>query len=116
MPVWLIRLATTLTEVGASILRARSPLTRDFVDIGRVSYVGDTTRMRGTLGELIFAGYGSLEHGREQYAGLKEAAAAEDRDPDQMKITTLAYPMVVTTHDEAVEKKAAYDELPNDID
>jgi len=67
-------------------------------------------------GELIFAGYGTIEHGREQYAGLKELAASKGRDPDQMKITTLAYPVVGATHEEAVEKKAAYDELPNEID
>jgi FMN-dependent oxidoreductase (nitrilotriacetate monooxygenase family) len=67
-------------------------------------------------GELIFAGYGTLEHGREQYADLKELAASKGRDPDQMKITTLTYPVVGTTHDEAVEKKAAYDELPKETD
>ncbi|MBM3141351.1 MAG: LLM class flavin-dependent oxidoreductase [Chloroflexi bacterium] len=67
-------------------------------------------------GELIFAGYGTIENGREQYAALKAAAAAHGRDPDQMKITTLAYPVVGRTHEEAVAKKAAYDELPNEID
>lgn len=55
MPVWLIRLAASLTEVSASILRTRSPLTRDFVEIGRVSYCGQTDRMRaGLLGELKY--------------------------------------------------------------
>jgi len=49
MPVRLIRLAAALTEVGASLLRTRSPLTRDFIEIGRVSYVGDTTRARAEL-------------------------------------------------------------------
>lgn len=67
-------------------------------------------------GELIFAGYGSLENGREQYAELKDAAASNGRDPDQMKITTIAMPVVATTHTEAVEKKAVLDELPNEID
>ena len=67
-------------------------------------------------GELIFAGYGTIENGREQYAALKAAAAAYGRDPDQMKITSLAYPVVAETRAEALEKKAAYDELPNEID
>jgi hypothetical protein len=49
MPVWLIRLAAGLTELGASILRKPAPLTRDFIEIGRVSYVGDTTRARAEL-------------------------------------------------------------------
>ena len=63
MPVWLIRLAATLTEVGASILRTRSPLTRDFVNIGRVSYVGDTTRMRAELLEEL--AYPTFEDGKQ---------------------------------------------------
>lgn len=67
-------------------------------------------------GELIFAGYGTIENGREQYAALKAAAAAYGRDPDQMKITSLAYPVVAEMRAEALEKKAAYDELPNEID
>ena len=67
-------------------------------------------------GELIFAGYGTVENGREQYAELKDACAAAGRDPDQMKITTLCYPVVAETHDEAIAKKAAFDELPNEID
>ena len=67
-------------------------------------------------GELIFAGYGTIENGREQYAALKAAAAAYGRDPDQMKIASLAYPVVAERRAEALEKKAAYDELPNEID
>ncbi len=49
MPLWLIRLAARLTELGATLLRTRSPLTRDFIEIGRVSYTGDTTRARADL-------------------------------------------------------------------
>ena len=67
-------------------------------------------------GELIFAGYGTVEHGIEQYQALKDACASAGRDPDQMKITTLMYPVVAETRDEALEKKAAYDKLPNDFD
>jgi len=67
-------------------------------------------------GELIFAGYGTVEHGIEQYRALKDACASAGRDPDQMKITTLMYPVVAETRDEALEKKAAYDKLPNDFD
>jgi FMN-dependent oxidoreductase (nitrilotriacetate monooxygenase family) len=67
-------------------------------------------------GELIFAGYGTIENGRVQYAAMKDAVASYGRDPDQIKITTLMYPFVAETTAEALEKKAAYDELPNEID
>lgn len=73
-------------------------------------------RFAARWGELIFVGYGTIENGQEQYAALKQAAAARGRDPDQMKIASLAYPVIAPTHAEAVEKKAAYDELPNEID
>ncbi len=67
-------------------------------------------------GELIFAAYRTIEDGRVQYAAMKDAAASHGRDPDQMKITSLTYPVVAPTQAEAVEKKAAYDELSNEID
>ena len=49
LPFWLIRQAAALCEIGATILRRPSPLTRDFVEIGRVSYVGQTDRTRAEL-------------------------------------------------------------------
>ena len=49
LPLWAVRLAAGACERGARVLRTRSPLTRDFIEIGRVSYVGDTTRMRSEL-------------------------------------------------------------------
>lgn len=48
-PVWMIYAAATLCELFASVTRTRSPLTRDFITIGRVSYVGDTQRAREEL-------------------------------------------------------------------
>ncbi len=49
VPLWSIRLAATLCELTASVLRTRSPLTRDFIEIGRVSYCGQTDRARADL-------------------------------------------------------------------
>ncbi len=49
LPLPLIYLAAGLCEAFAMILRTRSPLTRDFISIGRVSYYGDTSRMRQQL-------------------------------------------------------------------
>jgi hypothetical protein len=49
MPLWMINSAAWLCETYASIMRVPSPLTRDFIRIGRVSYWGDTQRMRDEL-------------------------------------------------------------------
>ncbi len=49
MPLWLIYLAAWIFEFISRIFRTQSPLTKDFIDIGRVSYYGDTTRMRDEL-------------------------------------------------------------------
>ncbi len=49
LPGWLFPLAGLLVELGAAVLRKPAPITRDFIRIGRASYVGDTTRMRQEL-------------------------------------------------------------------
>jgi len=49
LPLWLINFAATIFEITSSILKTRTPLTRDFVKIGMVSYYGDTTSMRKEL-------------------------------------------------------------------
>jgi nucleoside-diphosphate-sugar epimerase len=49
MPVWMIYSAAFLCELFAAILRRPSPLTQDFVRIGRVSHWGDTGRARVEL-------------------------------------------------------------------
>ena len=49
MPVWLIYTAAWACELYGIITRKPSPLTRDFIRIGRVSYWGDTRRTREEL-------------------------------------------------------------------
>ncbi len=49
MPLGLIMFAASIFELFSRIFGTRSPLTRDFVKIGMVSYYGDTTRMRNEL-------------------------------------------------------------------
>lgn len=49
MPQWMIYTAAWGCELFGAIMRKPSPLTRDFIDIGRVSYWGDTRRARGEL-------------------------------------------------------------------
>lgn len=53
MPLWMIYSAAWLCERFGAITRAPSPLTRDFVHIGRVSYFGDTRRARRELNAKI---------------------------------------------------------------
>lgn len=58
MPLWLIMLAARMFEFFSMLFGTRSPLTRDFVKIGMVSYYGDTTRMRKELlPELTYKTY-----------------------------------------------------------
>jgi nucleoside-diphosphate-sugar epimerase len=49
LPLPLIYAAALLCEGFGMVARARSPLTRDFITIGRVSYYGDTSRTRAEL-------------------------------------------------------------------
>jgi nucleoside-diphosphate-sugar epimerase len=53
MPLWVIYSAAWLSECFGMIARSRSPLTRDFIRIGRVSYFGDTRRARKDLNAAI---------------------------------------------------------------
>ena len=48
-PLWTIYTAATLCELFGAITRKPSPLTRDFITIGRVSHWGDTRRTRQEL-------------------------------------------------------------------
>jgi len=49
MPDWMIMTAAQGFELFSSLFNTRSPLTKDFVTIGQVSYYGDTKRMRNDL-------------------------------------------------------------------
>ena len=49
VPFWSIVAAATACEGAALVLRTRSPLTRDFVRLGRVPHWGDTRRARAEL-------------------------------------------------------------------
>ncbi len=49
MPLGLIYLAAKVSESVSQLFGTISPLTRDFIDIGRVSYYGDTSSFRKEL-------------------------------------------------------------------
>ena len=61
-PFWSILAAAWSCELFASVFRTRSPLTRDFVRLGRVSHWGDTRRAREEL--IPDLKYPTLEAGR----------------------------------------------------
>jgi hypothetical protein len=48
-PLWTIYAAASLCELFGAITGRPSPLTRDFITIGRVSHWGDTRRAREEL-------------------------------------------------------------------
>jgi hypothetical protein len=59
----MIMTAAWLCELAALTAGTPSPLTRDFIRIGRVSYWGDTRRMRAEL--LPTLAHPTLESGRK---------------------------------------------------
>jgi nucleoside-diphosphate-sugar epimerase len=61
VPFWSILAAASLCELFASVFGTKSPLTRDFVRLGRVSHWGDTRRRKELIPELE---YPTLEAGR----------------------------------------------------
>jgi nucleoside-diphosphate-sugar epimerase len=65
MPLWMILSAAWFFEFFSFLFGTRSPLTRDFIRIGRVSYYGDTTRMRKEL--LPDLKYKTFEDGLETF-------------------------------------------------
>ncbi len=60
-PIWSIYAAAQLCEYYGLVFGTQSPLTKDFITIGRVSHFGDTSRMRREL--LTNLVHPSLESG-----------------------------------------------------
>jgi nucleoside-diphosphate-sugar epimerase len=60
-PRWSFHAAATCCEALASVFGTKSPLTRDFIKIGMVSSVADTSRMKREL--LPHLGYPTLKEG-----------------------------------------------------
>lgn len=61
VPMWSIYTAAQLCEYFGLIFGTKSPLTKDFITIGRVPHFGDISRMRREL--LPALSHPSLEHG-----------------------------------------------------
>jgi nucleoside-diphosphate-sugar epimerase len=67
MPLWLIYLAAEIFEFVSKVFKTKSPLTKDFIDIGRVSYYGDTSRFRSEL--LPYLEYSNIYKGTNEMIG-----------------------------------------------
>ena len=63
VPLRMIYLAAWLCEFVSGVFRTKSPLTGDFIDIGRVSYYGDTRRMQRDLMDKLR--YPTMKHAAE---------------------------------------------------
>ncbi len=61
MPIWMMNAAAWVFELFSWVTGEPSPLTRDFITIGRVSYFGDTSRARSELVRTLQ--YPTLESG-----------------------------------------------------
>ncbi len=70
----------------------------------------------GRWAELVFAGYGSLEAGKKQYARLRAAAEAAGRDPGSIKVAPAIGVVVAESADQAAEKRAYIESLAKPID
>lgn len=70
LPLWMIYTAAVGCEVVAFVFDRPSPLTRDFIRIGRVSYFGDTRRAREEL--IPELRYPTLESGLSSLAASNE--------------------------------------------
>lgn len=77
---------------------------------------GRGQRFAARWGELLFVASARLAEGKAAYEKVRGEAARLGRDPNQMRITNLVFPVAGRTLAEAEDKKAAYDELPKDID
>ena len=66
--------------------------------------------------ETVFVGYADLDEGKRQYADFKTEIARLGRDPDQVTVNTIAYPVVAETRAEAEDKMALIDSLYKEVD
>lgn len=82
MPLWPIYTAAKVFEAVSLIFGTRSPLTKDFIDIGRVSYYGDTSRFRAELlPELKFK---NIYEGVEEFkASIQIGGNSGDLSPSE---------------------------------
>ena len=77
---------------------------------------GRGTRFAARWGELLFVSQTRVDRAVEAAQATRAAIEEAGRDPSQVKLANLTFPVVGRTMAEAEDKQAAYDELPNMID
>jgi FMN-dependent oxidoreductase (nitrilotriacetate monooxygenase family) len=77
---------------------------------------GRGKRFSARWAELVFVAYHDVASGKVEYDEFKRMVAAEGRDPDAVKVATLAYPICAATQAEAEDKAALIASLPLEID
>lgn len=131
-------------EDGALVVDKQSGLFADPSKVHRLEYQGKFLKSSGTFtvprspqgypviiqagasargktfsarwAETVFVAYHSLEEGKRQYADFKAEIARLGRDPDQVTVNTIAYPVVAKTRAEAEDKMALIDSLYREVD
>jgi FMN-dependent oxidoreductase (nitrilotriacetate monooxygenase family) len=109
-----------LDHIG-SHYRSRGPFTVPRTPQGHPVVIQAGSSARGQTfaarwGELLFVHHADLARSKQAYDSVRTTAASLGRDPDQMKVANLVFPVAAATLAEAEDKKAAYDTLPKDID
>jgi FMN-dependent oxidoreductase (nitrilotriacetate monooxygenase family) len=77
---------------------------------------GRGKRFAARWAELVFVTYRDIATGRRNYAEFKDAVAKQGRDPDQVKVATLAFPIAAATRAEAEDRMAVIDSGFMEID
>jgi FMN-dependent oxidoreductase (nitrilotriacetate monooxygenase family) len=73
-------------------------------------------RFSARWAETVFVGYPNFEEGKRNYAEFKAELARLGRDPDQVTVNTIAYPVAAATKAEAEDKMAVIDKLYHEVD
>ena len=66
--------------------------------------------------ETVFVAYHDIEDGKRQYKEFKDAIAGHGRNPDNVTVNTIAYPVVAETRSEAEDKMALIESLYKEVD
>ncbi|MBR0702375.1 LLM class flavin-dependent oxidoreductase [Bradyrhizobium diazoefficiens] len=77
---------------------------------------GRGQRFAGRWGEVIFTAARNLQAAKDGYAAVRNEAAKDGRDPDQMFLCNLTTPVCAATKAEAEDKMALINKLPLQID
>jgi FMN-dependent oxidoreductase (nitrilotriacetate monooxygenase family) len=77
---------------------------------------GRGKRFAARWAETVFVAYHDLAEGKRQYAEFKADLERNGRNPDEVTVNTIAYPVVAETRAEAEDKMALIDGLYREVD